>query len=261
MLNMPLAIAHAQIRHRRYSPKPHAFESSLSYLWFDPDQLPEITKKSWLWSTGHWNILNLATTDFLKHYHGTIREKASKALLQYANTVLLPAWNIRVLALPRSLGFNFNSVIFYFILDQHQQPVFILSEVSNTPWNEQHVYVHDCRVNCKPHADYQRFEFNFEKLFHVSPFMPMDIEYRWQFNLSDQQNIIHMQLYRQQKLIFDVSMLFQLDAITFPSQQHRYAVYHVFEPIKMLASIYIQAFKLWRKKVPFYRHPQINKDR
>ena len=91
--------------------------------------------------------------------------------------------------------------------------------------------------------------------------MPMDIEYRWHFNLSDQQNIIHMQLYRQQKLIFDASMLFQLDAITLPSQQHRYAVYHVFEPIKMLLSIYIQAFKLWRKKVPFYRHPLINKDR
>ena len=230
-------------------------------MWFDPDQLPEITQQSWLWSSGHWNILNLAASDFLKHYHGTIREKASKALLQYANTVLLPTWRIRVLALPRSLGFNFNSVIFYFILDQHQQPVFILSEVSNTPWNEQHVYVHDCQANRKPHADYQRFEFNFEKLFHVSPFMPMDIEYRWHFNLSDQQNIIHMQLYRQQKLIFDASMLFQLDAITLPSQQHRYAVYHVFEPIKMLLSIYVQAFKLWRKKVPFYRHPQINKDR
>ena len=65
----------------------------------------------------------------------------------------------------------------------------------------------------------------------------------------------------KQKLIFDASMMFQLDAITLPSQQHRYAVYHVFEPIKMLLSIYVQAFKLWRKKVPFYRHPQINKDR
>lgn len=64
MLNTPLAIAHAQIRHRRYSPKPHAFESSLSYLWFDPDQLPEITQQSWLWSSGHWNILNLAASDF-----------------------------------------------------------------------------------------------------------------------------------------------------------------------------------------------------
>jgi len=27
-------------------------------------------------------------------------------------------------------------------------------------------------------------------------------------------------------------------------------------PFKMLFSIYLEAFKLWRKKVPFYRHPK-----
>lgn len=30
----PLAIASAEIRHRRYLPKAHAFETQLTYLWF-----------------------------------------------------------------------------------------------------------------------------------------------------------------------------------------------------------------------------------
>ncbi len=45
-----LAIASTEIRHRRYLPKAHAFETQLTYLSFDPDQLSSFTQKSWLWS-------------------------------------------------------------------------------------------------------------------------------------------------------------------------------------------------------------------
>ena len=36
MFEDSLSIAKAQIRHRRFYPKAHDFESSLSYLCFDP---------------------------------------------------------------------------------------------------------------------------------------------------------------------------------------------------------------------------------
>ena len=90
--------------------------------------------------------------------------------------------------------------------------------------------------------------------------MPMDIHYKWRFNFSDDQNVIHMQLYQSEQFIFDATMRFTLTSITVPSQLNRYAIHHIFEPFKMLASIYIQAFHLWRKKVPFYRHPKKDKD-
>lgn len=261
MLNTSLAIADVKIRHRRYAPKAHAFESNLSYLWFDPDQLEAITEKSWLWSSRHWNVLTLYPHDFLTAYQGTVREKVKKALLQYVGTLLLPDWQIRILALPRCLGFRFNSVAFYFILDQDHQPLFILSEITNTPWNERQVYVHDCRDQVQAHSDFQGYTFDFEKSFHVSPFMPMDIDYRWRFNFSNHLNVIHMQLFQQQQLIFDASMRFSLNAITFPSQQHGYALMHSIGPFKMVASIYFQALQLWWKKVPFHRHPNKDKDR
>ncbi|WP_407303835.1 DUF1365 domain-containing protein [Acinetobacter sp.] len=260
MLNISLAIADAKIRHRRYAPKAHSFESSLSYLWFDPDQLESITAKSWLWSCRRWNILNLYPADFLTAYQGTLRQKVQKALLQYTNTLLLPTWQIRILALPRCLGFRFNSVVFYFILDQDHQPLFILSEITNTPWNERQVYVHDCRDQAEIHGDFQDYEFDFGKSFHVSPFMPMEIDYRWRFNFSETLNVIHMQLFQQQQLIFDATLRFCLNSITFPSQLHRYAVMHSIEPFKMVVSIYVQALQLWWKKVPFYRHPKKEKD-
>jgi DUF1365 family protein len=87
----------------------------------------------------------------------------------------------------------------------------------------------------------------------------MDINYKWSFNFSAQQNVIHMQLFQQDVLQFDATMRFSLTPITVSSQQHRYAIHSVFEPFKMMAGIYLNAFRLWKKKVPFYRHPNKQK--
>ncbi|EFF82237.1 DUF1365 family protein [Acinetobacter haemolyticus] len=261
MLNSSFAIASAQIRHRRFQPKSHEFSTDLKYLWFDPEQLSDLLSQSKLCSERHWSLLNLYPEDFLTEQSGSIREKIKRIILQQTDSILPSHTNIRILALPRSLGFRFNSVVFYFIFDAQQQPLFILSEITNTPWNERKVYVHDCRLQAQQRADFQGYQFDFEKSFHVSPFMPMRLDYRWRFHFSMQQHVIYMQLYQQEQKIFDANMRFTLSDITQPSQLRRYAIYHVFEPFKMLAQIYLQAFRLWKKKVPFYRHPNKEKDR
>ena len=51
-------------------------------------------------------------------YHGSIRDRVEKAILQNNHLHLRPDWQIRVLALPRCLGFRFNSVVFYFVLNK-----------------------------------------------------------------------------------------------------------------------------------------------
>ncbi|MGE8561510.1 MAG: DUF1365 domain-containing protein [Acinetobacter sp.] len=259
MLMSSLAVAPVTIRHRRYLPKPHEFEAQLSYLWFDPDQIESITQHSCLWSSNRWNLLRLDCSDFLTMEQGSIRQKVQHIILKQANTVLSSDTQIRVLALPRTLGFRFNSVVFYIVLDATEHPLFILSEITNTPWNERKVYVHDCRGKAVQHSQFQGYQFEFKKSFHVSPFMPMEMDYRWNFNFSEQQNVIHMQLFQQDVLQFDATMRFSLHSITVPSQLNRYAISSVFEPFKMMAGIYLNAFRLWKKKVPFYRHPKKNK--
>lgn len=107
----PLAIASAEIRHRRYLPKAHAFETQLTYLWFDPDQLATFTGKSWLWSSNRWNFLTLDERDFLSMECGSIRQKVARLLIKRENYLLPHAASIRVLALPRTLGFRFNSFL------------------------------------------------------------------------------------------------------------------------------------------------------
>ena len=72
MFEDSLSIAKAQIRHRRFHPKAHDFQSSLSYLCFDPDRIDQNLDRSWLCSTSRWNILNLYENDFLKGYTGCL---------------------------------------------------------------------------------------------------------------------------------------------------------------------------------------------
>ncbi len=251
-----LSIAHSRIRHRRYLPKSHEFSAQLNYLYFDPDQIEQFCKKSWLWSANTWNILGIHERDFLTMESGCIRDKVYSILLKKQNFTLSKDIQIRVLALPRTLGFRFNSVVFYMLFGQDEQPLFVLSEITNTPWNERTVYVHDCREHAVQHSSYQSHQFDFKKDFHVSPFMPMDLDYRWQFSFSNDQTIIHMQLFQKDILQFDATMQFSLQPITLPSQQSHYAISSVLEPFKMVIGIYVNAFRLWKKKIPFYRHPK-----
>ena len=142
-----LAIAHSRIRHRRYLPKSHEFSAQLKYLCFDPDKIEEFSQKSWLWSTKRWNVLTINENDFLNMESGSIRQKVQKILLKNKDFIVKSEMEIRVLTLPRTLGFRFNSVVFYMVFNDEKTPCFVLSELTNTPCNERKVYIHDCREN------------------------------------------------------------------------------------------------------------------
>ncbi len=256
----PLALAASEIRHRRYSPKAHAFNYHLNYMWFDADQIQQLCAPACLWSDNGFNVLVLNATDFLSQYAGcSIRAKLADVLWQKLQCHLPADAQIRVLALPRCLGKRFNSVVFYYVF-LHDTPQWIMSEITNTPWDERTVYVHDCRGKIRTRGDYQGVQFQFDKAFHVSPFMPMNLQYQWHFHWSQHTHYIQMQLFDNAHLVFDATMKFELKPITQTSQQNLYALQYVLQPFKMLGAIYIQALRLWLKRIPFFPHPHKTKD-
>ena len=86
-----------------------------------------------------------------------------------------PAGPVRMLAHLRYLGHCFNPVAFYFCFAQDGVTVeAVVAEVTNTPWGERHAYVAAGGGN----ADHV-LESRHAKAMHVSPFMPMEMTYRW----------------------------------------------------------------------------------
>ena len=104
-----------------------------------------------------------------------------------------------------------------------------------------------------PEPPYRRHEL--EKAFHVSPFMDMDMQYDWRFREPGETVGVHMESYREKVKYFDATLTLRRHEIT-GSLLNRVLLTYPPLTLKVSTMIYWQALRLWRKKVPFYTHPE-----
>ncbi len=247
---MHSCIYEGQVRHRRFQPKEHEFHYGLYMMYLDLDELTTVFKPFWLWSV---NRPNLAFFDRRKHTGDPQRElhECVRDLVQQ-QTGQRPAGPIRLLTHLRYFGYGFNPVSFYYCFDKSDNKLeCIVAEVNNTPWGEQHCYVlhEDDNLGGEKKKRHQ-----FEKQFHVSPFLPMDLSYDWHFSTPDKQLMVHMRNLKDDARIFDTTMRLESKPITSASLARVLLIYPLMTA-KVIVAIHYQAFRLWLKKVPFHTHP------
>jgi DUF1365 family protein len=95
--------------------------------------------------------------------------------------------------------------------------------------------------------------FRLKKDFTVSPFMPMDLEYEWTFTEPGTSVNVHMADFDRDGKIFEADLTAERREIT-GSSLGRMLLKYPLVTVKVIAGIYWQAFRLWRKGVPFYGH-------
>jgi|SRR5699024_10339341 len=184
---MDSAIATGRVWHRRHEPKPHRFAYRTSYTLIDLDRVEALFGRSRLWSLERFNLVSFRRDDFLRPQDRPLRQAVDERVLEAVGR--RPTGRVFVLAHLRQWGMCFNPVAFYFCLDGDGRLDAIVADVNNTPWDERHAYVLDCRGQVGP-----AYRFAFDKAFHVSPFMPMDIRYDWRFRIAEDRLGIHMGL-------------------------------------------------------------------
>lgn len=239
------AIYTGWVTHQRLQPKLHGFKYRLFMLYLDLDELPFLFKNNSLWSFLKPNIAYFRRKD----YYGDVTKPLDQCIreLVESHSGQRPQGKIALLTHMRYWGVCFNPVSFYYCHDADGKLQAIVSHITNTPWKEQHAYVHMCE-----HA--RDDVYTFEKTFHVSPFMPMDIQYKWQFSAPESHLSVHMQNWRAGTAVFYATLKLQREQwqaarlnsllITFP-----------WMTAKVIAAIYWQALRLWLKRIPFYPHP------
>ena len=225
--------------HVRRRPRRHAFRYRVWMLYLDAESAgPPVLSSRWLpLSANRGHLLSAAE----------VRERLAANGLQGTGSA-----RNRVFALtqPRSLGFSFNPVNFYFCFAGDRLTA-LLADVHNTPWDERHCYVLDAEAARRAEGCY---DFRFPKQLHVSPFLTMNGHYHLRLRFSEGRLRIAMRFANSEGPLFAC-----LSLRTRPLTRKAAAWGALRWPAQnalTLARIHWQAALLFVKRTPFHPHPQ-----
>lgn len=242
---MNSALYVGRVRHARLGPRRHAFGYRVALVGLDLAELETAFAGRWLWSYGRPNVFSVQRRDLLGPTELPLEEAVRTRV---ANELgFRPAGRIVVLTQVRTLGYVFNPVSFYLCHGADGALVALVAEITNTPWGERFAYVLDARGN-------EELRWRFPKRFHVSPFLPMELEYEWRLVHAPGGLALHMTDLARGEPVFRVTLELERRALDGP----RLARTLCTQPLMTLwvhAAIYWHAGLLWLKRTPFHAHP------
>lgn len=245
---MKSCVYEGTVRHRRFTPIRHEFRYRIFLLYLDLDELPGVFDGRWLWSARRAAPAWFRRADYLGDPAVPLADAVRDLVV--ARGGKRPAGPIRLLTHLRYWGYLQNPVSFYYCFDPTGTTVeTVVAEVTNTPWNERHAYV----VEAKAGSSHLRA--SMPKVFHVSPFIPMDQRYDWRLSVPGERLHVGMTNLQAGERTFDATLALRRAPLTGPVLAGCLAR-HPWMTASVVAGIYRQAFRLWRRGVPFHPHPK-----
>lgn len=242
---MESGIYHGTVRHHRILPRHHAFSYKVFMMYLDLDELEQVFGRNLLWSAQRAAPAWFRRDDYL----GPANLPLKQAVYQRVEeaTGQCPEGPVRLLTNLRYFGYLINPISCYYVFDKDNQLTHIVAEVTNTPWRERISYVVPCDSEGKA-------KHVFSKQMHVSPFMPMDMNYHWRSDRPAERLTLNLQNWRDGERAFNASLTLYRQEIT-PRSLNRILITYPFMTLKVAIGIYWQALKLSVKKIPFLPHP------
>ena len=166
-----------EVMHKRSRPKSYRFVYRVFNIFVDIDTLVEDARELRFFSYNKFNLFSFFDRDHGARDGSQLRTWVEKHLddagLSHASA------NIRLLCMPRVLGYGFDPISIYYCSDDKGNLAAILYEVKNT-FGDQHGYLFPVETDRDRGIDHIA-----DKIFHVSPLITMNARYRIRTTMPD----------------------------------------------------------------------------
>ncbi|WP_394780099.1 DUF1365 domain-containing protein [Undibacterium sp.] len=242
-----------QVRHKRLRPAQNAFTYGVFFLRIPLKASGTARLPGRFFSRNRFNLLSFHDKD-----HGD----GKQIPLDWVSGILQQQGiddadgEIWLQCFPRVFGYVFNPVSFWFCHRSDGALRAIVVEVCNT-FGEKHVYLLETGAVLA-----QGQELTAKKIFHVSPFCPLEGGYRFRFMQSERQIGDQVQQHHVASIDYDDAsgplLLTSISGIARPLDDRTLGWAMLRFPLMTVAvivRIHTQALRLWLKRIPFISKP------
>jgi DUF1365 family protein len=173
------ALYSGSVMHRRFRPRAHYLRYRVFWMLLDLDELDILPSNIRIFSHNRLNAMSFYDVDHGDGSGMPLRSQIDRHLNEAG--IDLDGGAIKLLCMPRILGYGFNPLSVYFCYRRDGALAAIVYEVHNT-FRQRHCYL----VPVQPSAS-TMVEQHCRKAFYVSPFMDMDLTYRFRVIAPDEQ--------------------------------------------------------------------------
>lgn len=249
-MTLTSALYAGQVYHKRSRPKTHAFRYSVFSLLVDLSERQLLAERFWLFSYNRFNLLGFHDADFGETPGESLEDYVHRKL-RGASIGTMPA-KILLSCYPRVLGHAFNPLSLFYCLDAKGSCYAVVHEVHNT-FGERHAYVLPVK-NANPRQLSEQWIYQHaEKEMFVSPFAHMGMVYEFRLNQPGDRQVIVIRASDEHGLVVTASYSAKRQLLS-ASQLFKFFFKIPLLGAKVVGGIHWEAFKLWLKRVPFFRH-------
>ena len=239
--------------HHRFKPKRHRFTYSVVSALLDLDELDSLDRKLRFFSVDRFNLFSWHNKD---HGDGSntpllnqVKEKLSQHQLDEFGA------SVKLLCYPRMFGYVFNPLSVYYCYDQTGKLGAILYEVSNT-FKERHTYL----IKADPANPDRLLRQRSDKVFYVSPFMPMDANYQFRMRPPADRVAVCIRQSHQNESLLHATFTGERRALSDRSLISTLCGYPMMT-FKVIGGIHWEALRLWKKGVPLQKREKLGTNR